>query len=103
MNVSLTPKLEALVAKKVASGLYNSASEVIRDALRLFEEREQLREIRLEELRREIALGIEQLQRGEYTEYDESSLATMLERVRSLGRQRLRISRGEFDAGRPPG
>jgi antitoxin ParD1/3/4 len=33
MNVSLTPKLEAFVQEKVASGLYTSASEVIRDAL----------------------------------------------------------------------
>ena len=65
MNVSLTPKLEELVSRRVASGLYNSASEVVREALRLLEERDRLREMRLEELRREIAVGLEQLDRGE--------------------------------------
>ncbi|MCK4343386.1 MAG: type II toxin-antitoxin system ParD family antitoxin [Phycisphaerae bacterium] len=65
MNVSLTPTLEELVSRKVASGLYNSASEVIREALRLLEERDRLRELRLEELRKKIAVGIEQAERGE--------------------------------------
>src|SRR5688572_10610190 len=40
MNISLTPKLEKYVRKKVASGLYNNASEVMREALRLLVERE---------------------------------------------------------------
>ena len=40
MNVSLTPKLEEIVRRKVASGLYNNASEVIREALRLLVERD---------------------------------------------------------------
>ena len=40
MNISLTPKLEAYVKRKVASGLYNNASEVIREALRVLFERE---------------------------------------------------------------
>jgi antitoxin ParD1/3/4 len=35
MNVSLTPELEELINQKVSSGLYHSASEVIREALRL--------------------------------------------------------------------
>ena len=43
MNVSLTSELEAFVASKVRSGRYHSASEVIREALRLLEEREQVR------------------------------------------------------------
>ncbi len=64
MNVNLTPKLEDLVRKKVASGLYNSASEVIRESLRLLEERDRLRETRLEELRKEVAIGLEQLESG---------------------------------------
>ncbi len=57
MNVSLTPELEKLVQEKVASGLYNSASEVIRESLRLLHERDRVREIRLEELRKEIQKG----------------------------------------------
>jgi antitoxin ParD1/3/4 len=65
MNVSLTPELERLVAEKVKSGMYGSASEVIREALRLLQERDELRRARLEELRREIARGLEQADRGE--------------------------------------
>lgn len=57
MNVSLTPELEQLVQKKVRSGRYLSASEVVRDALRLLEERDRLRDLRAEELRRRIAGG----------------------------------------------
>lgn len=43
MNVSLTPELERLVAERVASGLYRSASEVVRAALRLLEQSERER------------------------------------------------------------
>jgi antitoxin ParD1/3/4 len=65
MNVSLTPELEQYVHSKIKSGRYLSASEVVREALRLLEERDQLRTIRLETLRKEIAIGIEQSDRGE--------------------------------------
>ena len=65
MNVSLTPALEKLIQTKVKTGLYNSASEVIREALRLLDEQDRLRRIRLEDLKREIAVGIDQADRGE--------------------------------------
>ena len=65
MNVSLTAELEAFVASKVRSGRYHSASEVIREALRLLEEREQLRALRIHALRKKIDEGLEQLERGE--------------------------------------
>ena len=59
MNVSLTPELEKMVAERVTSGRYASASEVIREALRLLEERDQLNQ-----LRQEVRLGLEQLDQG---------------------------------------
>jgi len=65
MNVSLTPELEQLVAGKVASGRYQSASEVFREALRLLEEEDRLREMRLEEARKQIAVGLEAARRGD--------------------------------------
>ena len=52
MNVSLTPELEMLVTRKVETGLYQSASEVIREGLRLLEERDRLRELHFAEVRR---------------------------------------------------
>ena len=59
MNISLNPHFEELVKAKVDSGLYNSVSEVVREALRLLEERDQLRALRMDELRRDIQKGID--------------------------------------------
>ncbi|NDY57081.1 type II toxin-antitoxin system ParD family antitoxin [Desulfovibrio sulfodismutans] len=58
MNVNLTPRLESLVKQKVASGLYNSASEVVREALRLMEAQDRLRTVALEQLRQDIREGL---------------------------------------------
>jgi len=57
MNVSLTPALEKLVHQKVESGLYNNASEVVREALRLLKETEEVRRARLKRLRAALAKG----------------------------------------------
>jgi len=79
MNVSLTPQLEELVKKKVESGLYGSASEVMREALRLLDERDRLHTMRLEELRAEIKKGLES---GEPTPLD-------VKAIKARGRERL--------------
>lgn len=65
MNVNLTPQLEDLIRRKVESGLYNSASEVVREALRLLEEQDRIRAVRLQGLRREIQIGLAELDRGD--------------------------------------
>ena len=65
MNVSLTPELGKFVANKVASGRYTSASEVVREALRLLEEHDRLKEEKLASFNREIASRLESLDRGE--------------------------------------
>lgn len=59
MNVNLTPELETLVRRKVASGMYTSASEVVREALRLMDEQDQLRAVRLDQLRQDVRKGLE--------------------------------------------
>ena len=58
MNVNLTPQLEELVRAKVASGRYSSASEVVREALRLMDEQDRLRAAKLEQLRDDIRQGL---------------------------------------------
>lgn len=58
MNVNLTPQLEELVRSKVASGMYTSASEVVREALRLMDEQDRLRAAKLEQLREDIRRGL---------------------------------------------
>ena len=65
MNVHLTPELEQLVHKKVRTGRYNSASEVVREALRLLEEYDGVRATQLRELRRRIDNGLASLDLGE--------------------------------------
>lgn len=57
MNVNLTPQLEELVRQKVASGMYSSASEVVREALRLMDDQDRLRATRLAQLQQDIRAG----------------------------------------------
>ncbi|MBK9983785.1 MAG: type II toxin-antitoxin system ParD family antitoxin [Saprospiraceae bacterium] len=75
MNVSLTPALEKLIYKKVKSGVYNNASEVVREALRLLEEQDKIKELRLNKLRAELQVGIDQLDRNQYSHKSLQSIA----------------------------
>lgn len=90
MNISLTKEFESYVAQKVESGMYHSASEVIRDGLRLMKERDELHQGRLAELRKEIALGVDQAERDQVGPFDEAVTA----RVKARGRKRLAAKPG---------
>jgi antitoxin ParD1/3/4 len=68
MNVSLTPELESFVHDKVRAGRYNSASEVVREALRLLEEHEQARTAQLGEFNKELRRRLASLDRGEHVD-----------------------------------
>ena len=70
MNVSLTPQLEDFVKQKVEAGLYNSVSEVMREALRLLVERDVVKEMKLEALRRDLQEGINSLDKDKGTPLD---------------------------------
>ena len=85
MNISLTPELEQLVSDQVKTGMYQTASEVIREGLRLLNERDH----RLEALRRDVRAGFEAVDRGEFTAYDEVTIIELGERVKARGRKRL--------------
>ena len=66
MHVSLTDQLEKMVKAKVASGMYNNASEVIRESLRFMETHEAwIYQIKLDKLRSEVNKGLKHLDRGE--------------------------------------
>ena len=71
MNVSLTPKLEQHVKSKVDGGSYNSASEVIRDALRLLEKQDVEEQLKLEALRLEIQKGLHSVSAGQVQQGDQ--------------------------------
>jgi len=85
MNISLTPQLETLVKSKVESGLYGSASEVMREALRLLEVRDRRQFLRVEELRTEIKKGLDS---GEPTPLDAGA-------IKARGRKRLAAQQNE--------
>ena len=67
-NVNLTQELETFVKSQVATGHFNNASEVHRSALSAMARREEERQARLERLRREIQVGIEEADGGDLTE-----------------------------------
>lgn len=78
MHVSLTDRLDEYVREKVASGLYNNASEVVREALRRQIESEMSEDAKLARLREAIDIGWEQAERGEFADY---SLEDTLQRL----------------------
>jgi len=71
MNVSLTPDLEKFIQNKVKSGLYTSASEVIRESLRLLSTYDDLHQKRLEQLNQAIDVGLNQLKKGQGIKADD--------------------------------
>jgi antitoxin ParD1/3/4 len=73
LNISLTPKLESFVKSKVRTGNYNNASEVIREALRVLQEREADRKVQLGALKRLIHEGE---QSGEPVVWDPEAIKT---------------------------
>ena len=81
MNVSLTKELENFIGELVASGMYYSASEVVRDGLRLLKEQEALKKMRIEELHVEILRGFEQSQNGESRPLNIEAIQTEGERI----------------------
>jgi antitoxin ParD1/3/4 len=84
MNVSLTPEMEQWVQMKVGSGLYTSASEVVREALRALHFQETRSSRRLANLRASLRQGIDDAGRGEFTEWNEA----LVSEIKETGRKR---------------
>ena len=106
MNVSITDRLAGYVRKKVRSGRYNNASEVVREALRRMEDEDaravrlaiptaediitDLTEQQLDGIRQRVLAGIESIERGEYKEYEgREGLKRLADEVKARGRKRL--------------
>lgn len=87
MNVSLTPELDNFVAGKVESGRYNSASEVVREALRLLEEHDRARSAQLAAFNKELEARLASLDRGEHVDPEKAR-----ERLEQKSRERRRLS-----------
>ncbi len=87
MNISLTPQLEKLVQDRVKSGRYTSASEVIREALRLLESHDREVALRMKSLYTDVADGSAQLDRGQSSAFDSNAV----ERIKRAGRAKLNV------------
>ena len=85
MHVSLTPELQARVQAKVESGLYNNASEVIREALRFIDAHEDwIHEIKIAHLREQLHIGLAQLDQGQGTTVEsKESLNILFEAIKN--------------------
>ena len=82
MNVSLTPELEAIVQNYVKKGMYGNQSEVLRAGLRLLHAKDQEQEAKLQSLRQDVAIGLQQILDGNVVELSAES-------IKSAGRARL--------------
>jgi antitoxin ParD1/3/4 len=82
VNVSLTPELERLISDKVDTGMYQTASEVVREGLRLLKDRDD------RQLRADVRAGFDAADGGEYTDYTVSSIKTLAAQVKA-GRRLL--------------
>jgi antitoxin ParD1/3/4 len=87
MNVSLTPELDKFVASKVESGRYNSASEVVREALRLLEEHDLARATQLAAFNQELGTRLDSLDRAEHVDPVKAR-----KRLEQKSRERRRLS-----------
>lgn len=72
MNVHLGPVFDEFVSDLLKGGHYQSQSEVLREGLRLLKEREELKQLRLDTLRKEIAAGSEQADQGRFVDGPEA-------------------------------
>lgn len=88
MELAVSTELQQIVREKVESGDYASADDVLREALQLLEDRDRLRAWKLEQLRKEIAVGIQQAEQGMVAPLDMDAIRTKVaERLGSQGQQ----------------
>lgn len=85
MEIHLLPDLKELIRRKVEAGEHESASEVVIHALYLLDARDKMQAAQLEDLRREVQIGLDQCERGETAPFDEQTVR----RIKERGRQRL--------------
>jgi antitoxin ParD1/3/4 len=91
MEVALSQDLEELIAEQVASGQYSSPGEVVRDALRLFQDEIVLRERKLTAFRSDVREGVEALERGDYDDFDAGDLGLLAANIKARGREKLKV------------
>ncbi|MGH9370444.1 MAG: type II toxin-antitoxin system ParD family antitoxin [Vicinamibacterales bacterium] len=89
-NISLTVEQDAFVQKVVEAGEYQNASEAIRDALRVLQQRRREDSLKLKALRAQIKAGTDALEGGDFTEIADADLEGYLERLTTPAAKRTR-------------
>ena len=89
-NISLTTEQDAFVQEVVEAGEYQNASEAIRDALRVLQQRRKEDSLRLKALRAQIKVGTDALERGDFTEVDDADLEGYLDGLTTPAAKRMR-------------
>lgn len=84
MNISLTPTLDKWVENKVKSGQYTSSSEVIREGIRLLQQKEEHQQNMLNELKKEVQVGLNQLDSGK----KKNLTPSVIEKIKKKGRSK---------------
>lgn len=87
-NIALTPHFDQFVQDKVESGRYQSASEVVRDGLRLLEEHDRMRTGAVEKLQKDIEVGFQQSEHGEMLDGE-----AVFDEIRAMSRQRRKATK----------
>jgi antitoxin ParD1/3/4 len=89
-NISLTAEQDAFVKKVVDAGEYQNASEAIRDALRVLQQRRREDSLKLKALRTQIKAGVDALDLGDFAEVEDADLEGYLERLTTPAAKRVR-------------
>lgn len=97
MSISLPPQMAKFIRGKVKAGQYTDASEVVRDALRHMQEAEAAD---MNWLRREVRAGFDDIENGDYSDYDDAGLTDLAERVKARGREALKSARRSANTNR---
>jgi antitoxin ParD1/3/4 len=94
-NINLTKHFDDLVEKSIATGEYQNASEVVRDALRMFESRKKEERLKLKRLREAIDVGVADLESGNYVELKPHEIGPWLSSLGTPEERKGRRRRGQ--------
>lgn len=89
MDISINEEHQNHIKRKIESGMYRTSSDVLAKALALLDEHDEELARELEDVRRGIEVGTEQLRNGQYTEYTDETLHELFDKVKQRGRERL--------------
>jgi antitoxin ParD1/3/4 len=101
-SVALSPRLEAFVREQVDAGRYNNASEVVRDGLRLLEQRQQEDAAKLDALRQAVAAGLPSIEQGDFTALEPAGIAGLVAKIGASASTRAAQRRAKAGGGAKP-